>query len=79
MSKTVQENFSADVSLQLIVDGKQIDVSKVGPDTIRLPHPVEGLAGKAATLVIRIGSAQKIQPIVLSEPIAGDPKKIGYW
>jgi hypothetical protein len=67
------------VSLKLIVDGQVIELGQVGPEFVRLREPMQGLEGKAAQLVIRVGSTRKIQEIILAQRSSTDPKSISYW
>jgi hypothetical protein len=74
-----QEGFSARVSLDLIVEGQSIPIAQVGPDSVRLREPTGGLEGKAAKLIMTVGSTRKTQDIILSKCSPTDPKEVSYW
>jgi hypothetical protein len=79
MTRIRQEGFSAPISIELFVDGEPVEVAQVGPNTIRLRQPMPGIQGKAAKLVITIGSTRKKQDIILSQCSPTDPSEVSYW
>jgi hypothetical protein len=79
MTRIHQDGFSAHVTLGIIVDGQRIDIAKVGPKTLRLRQPMQGLEGKAAKLIMTVGSTRKTQDIILSKCSPTDPKEVSYW
>ncbi len=79
MAKPTQEGFSAKVRLRLFVDGNLVELSHVGPERLRLRHPVSGLIGKPGRLEITIGSSRKTQDIMLSGSSSEDPQEVSYW
>jgi hypothetical protein len=79
MKTPQQEGFSARVLLKLIVKGRRVPVSQIGPKTIRLRRPCVSIEGEMGILVIRIGKTQKCRHICLTRALPEDPREIQYY
>jgi len=79
MTRTSPEGFSALVALELFIDGEPVELAQVGPKTVRLRRPMPGIEGKAARLVITVGSTRKTQDIILSRCSPTDRREVSYW
>ncbi|HVX12012.1 MAG TPA: hypothetical protein VHC22_12585 [Pirellulales bacterium] len=79
MKQRSQEGFSARVLLELIVDGKHVEISQVGNHRLWLRNPEPWICNMPAKLVITVGSTRKVKEIILSSSAPHDPQEFGYW
>lgn len=78
MNSPPQEGFSAQVHLKLLVDDQPVELAQVGPRSLRLRQPCNGIEGKLALLVIRVGRTLKKREILLTRVVPDDPHEIEY-
>jgi hypothetical protein len=74
----VQAQFSADIRLDLLVDGQKIPLAKVGPNYAVLQGPVEIPAGSIALLVMTVDGREHRWEIVLENGIVPFDETFGY-
>lgn len=78
MTQLTQEGFSADVRLELSVEGRSLEVAQVGNDSIILREEARDIIGKQATLSIQIGATRKVQTITLFKISPNRPHEVMY-
>ena len=75
---TNREGFSADVALEIRVQGEAIDVAKIGPDRLVLREARRLPAGDAE-LRVTVGGNTTSQQIILSPRADCDSTEVNYW
>jgi hypothetical protein len=65
----LQEQFSADVRLDLLVDGRLIPLAKIGPEYAVLQNPDDVPAGQDAVLIMNVDGREHRWEIQLKEGI----------
>jgi hypothetical protein len=72
------DSYSADVSLEIVVQGETIDVAKIGPHRLVLRQPRKLPAG-AAELRVTVGENTTSQQIILSPRADAVSAEVNYW
>jgi hypothetical protein len=71
----VQGGHSADVRIQLILNGESIPVAQLGPGILLLDAATDHPPGKAS-IVMRVDRSEKRWDVHLPDGIAGDRKRV---
>lgn len=77
-SVDLQERYSANVSLDLLVDGRKIPLAKVGPEKGVLQERHEIPAGQEAVLLMMVDGREHRWEIVLENGIAGFDEEFAF-
>jgi hypothetical protein len=76
---TVQNGYSARVSLALVVDGKTIPLSHVGPNVVSVRGTVEAIPPTRARIVINIDESSKALDVFLPNGISSASYDVAYF
>lgn len=75
-----REHFSTTVSLKLIVAGREIVLSHLGPDYMIVRENDVPITEEHGKLVVRVDSSCRGQDVVLPQGVpAGRFRQVAYW
>ncbi|HWA97075.1 MAG TPA: hypothetical protein VG713_01220 [Pirellulales bacterium] len=79
MGQLLFDEYSADVEIFLLVDGKRYDVAQIGSGSLILRKPAPLPPGTDARLFIRIDAHEEVTPILLTEGADVDSRPIPFF
>jgi len=79
MGKQWSDGYSARVRLGLRVDGNQLDVAQVGPDSLILREPRAIAPSTVAKLIIEVDDKVEETSIMLAEGASGNDARVKYF
>jgi hypothetical protein len=67
---------SADVEMQLLLNGTSVSIAQLGPDFVILDALVEQQAPADAEILLRVDESERRLTVFLPEGIGGERKKV---
>lgn len=72
------DRYSAEVTICLLIDGQELQISQVGPSTFILRDQID-TATTNATLIITVDGNERRQQIVLPQGLTVGQEKYSYF